>query len=72
MALIGRFGVTSDLGAGGGGSAGASSDSTATSFIRAGFQYSPRKYLDLGLSIGFDDLSVVGSFAPAGFLAVRI
>ena len=72
MALIGRFGVITDLGTGGGGAAGASSSSAATSFIRGGFQYSPRKYLDLGLSIGFDDLSVVGSFAPAGFLAVRI
>lgn len=72
LALIGRFGVTTDIGTGGGGAAGTSSDSSATSFIRAGFQYSPRKYLDLGLSLGFDDLSVVGSFAPAGFLAVRI
>lgn len=72
MALIGRFGVITDLGGGGGGGAGASGDTEARSFIRAGFQYSPRKYLDLGLSIGFDDLSALGSFAPAGLLAVRI
>lgn len=43
-----------------------------TTFIYAGLQYSPRKYLDLGLSIGFDDLAHGGSFAPAGFLAFRI
>ncbi len=43
-----------------------------TTFIYAGFNYSPRKYLDLGLSIGFDDLAHGGSFAPAGFLAFRI
>ncbi len=44
----------------------------STTFIRAGFNYTPRRYLDLGLSLGFDDLSVKGSFAPAGFLALRI
>lgn len=43
-----------------------------TTFISAGFFYTPRKYLDLGLSIGFDDLAHGGSFAPAGFLALRI
>lgn len=43
-----------------------------TTFIYAGVQYSPRKYLDLGFSIGFDDLAHGGSFAPAGFLAFRI
>ena len=59
--IIGRFGVEFD-----------DFGNNATSFIRAGFNYTPRKYLDLGLSIGWDDLSVVGSFAPAGFLAIRI
>jgi hypothetical protein len=43
-----------------------------TTFLHAGFHYSPRKYLDLGLQIGFDDLAHGGSFAPAGFLAFRI
>lgn len=43
-----------------------------TTSIRGGFQYTPRKYLDLGLSLGFDDLAHGGTFAPAGFLAVRI
>jgi hypothetical protein len=41
-------------------------------FIRAGFQFSPRKDLDLGLNIGFDDLAETGSFGPAGFAAFRI
>jgi hypothetical protein len=43
-----------------------------TTFIYAGVQYSPRRYLDLGLTFGFDDLAHGGSFAPAGFLAFRI
>jgi hypothetical protein len=43
-----------------------------TTFINAGFSFSPRTYLDLGLSIGFDDLAHGGSFAPAGFLTFRI
>lgn len=43
-----------------------------TTFLSAGLRYTPRKYLDLGLSIGFDDLAHGGSFAPAGYLAFRI
>lgn len=43
-----------------------------TYFLRAGVQHSPRKYLDLGLSLGFDDLATYGSFGPAGTLAFRI
>jgi hypothetical protein len=43
-----------------------------TTFISGGLLYSPRKFLDLGLSLGFDDLAHGGSFAPAGFLAFRI
>lgn len=43
-----------------------------TTFIHAGFSYTPRKFLDVGLSIGFDDLAHGGTFAPAGFLAFRI
>lgn len=68
LAFIGRIGVivddfsTTKTSAGGG----------LTSIIRAGLQYTPRKYLDLGFSIGFDDLSKAGSFGPAGLLAFRI
>ena len=39
---------------------------------RAGLQYSPTRKVDLGASIGFDDLSKLGSFAPSGYLALRI
>jgi hypothetical protein len=62
--IIGRFGVN----------IGDTSDSlhSTSSFIRAGFQFTPRKFLDVGLSVGWDDLSVAGGFAPAGYLAVRI
>lgn len=47
-------------------------DSGVLYLIRAGLQYTPRKYLDLGISVGFDDLSKLGSFAPAGLIAFRI
>lgn len=41
-------------------------------FLRAGANFSPRKYLDLGISVGFDDLAEYGTFGPAGFIAFRI
>lgn len=70
FALIGRTGIQMEDFATGktNGCAG----ECLTTFISAGFHYTPRKYLDLGLSIGFDDLAHGGSFAPAGFLAFRI
>jgi hypothetical protein len=43
-----------------------------TYFLRAGVNYTPRRYLDLGVSVGFDDLAHVGSFGPAALLAFRI
>ena len=68
MALIGRVGLALEDFSGtrsvsGGGS---------TTYIRAGFQYSPKKMIDVGLSLGWDDLSKLGSFAPAAYLNVRI
>lgn len=42
------------------------------SLLRAGLQYTVRKYLDLGFSLGFDDLAHGGTFGPAGLLAFRI
>ncbi|MEO7097490.1 MAG: hypothetical protein ABI175_29785, partial [Polyangiales bacterium] len=64
LVFIGRFGVAF----------GDFSDTlhTGTAFIRAGFNFSPRKFLDVGLSLGWDDLSIAGGFAPAGYLAFRI
>lgn len=41
-------------------------------FLRAGVQYTPRRFVDLGFSLGFDDLSRAGSFSPAGLVAFRI
>ena len=72
LALIGRFGVDvenfSTRATNSGGSAGGG----LTSFLRAGVNYTPRKFLDVGFSLGFDDLSFKGSFGPAGFFAFRI
>jgi len=68
LALIGRVGLTLEdfsgtRSASGGGS---------TTFIRAGFQYSPKKFLDVGGTLGWEDLSKVGAFAPALYINVRI
>jgi len=70
FAIIGRTGIQMEDFATG--KTDGCSGECLTTFIYAGFNYSPRKYLDLGLSIGFDDLAHGGSFAPAGFLAFRI
>jgi hypothetical protein len=70
LAFIGRTGIQMENFATG--KTDGCSGECLTTFIYAGFNYSPRKYLDLGLSIGFDDLAHGGSFAPTGFLAFRI
>lgn len=69
VALIGRFGLEIENfssrkteGTGGG----------MFTFLRAGVQWTPRRWVDLGVSLGFDDLADLGSFGPAGFLAFRI
>ncbi len=73
LAFIGRVGIDSNLGnSSGGGGAGTSESSGTDTFIRAAVQYSPRNYLDIGASLGWDDLSTLGSFGPSAFLAVRI
>jgi hypothetical protein len=69
LAIIGRFGFdeqdfsgeNNDNGYGG-----------VQTFLRGGFDYSPRRWCDLGLSIGFDDLAHGGTFGPAGYVALRI
>lgn len=68
--FIGRTGVQLEDFATG--TSGGCAGECLTTFISAGLRFSPRNDLDLGLSIGFDDLAHGGSFAPAGFLAVRI
>jgi hypothetical protein len=68
LAFIGRVGVTLEDFA----TTRTESGGGLSTFIRAGLQYTPRKYVDLGLSIGFDDMSKSGSFGPAGLLVFRI
>jgi hypothetical protein len=72
LAIIGRFGVDSILGSVGGSAAGTQGTATSATFLRAGFQYSPRKYFDVGASLGFEDLAHGGTFSPQGYLALRI
>jgi hypothetical protein len=43
-----------------------------TTAIRAGVQYTVKRYLDVGGSLGFDDLARVGSFGPAAYVQLRI
>ncbi|MGN6106683.1 MAG: hypothetical protein ACTHU0_16370, partial [Kofleriaceae bacterium] len=71
LAVIGRLGVRlEDF---------VTSDASSTapgagliSFLRVGIQFTPRKFVDLGFSLGFDDLSQSGSFGPAALVAFRI
>lgn len=72
LALIGRVGIDASLGAGGGAGAGTSGVDETLTFIRGGVQFTPKKYLDVGVLAGFDDLSRAGSFGLTGILAVRI
>jgi hypothetical protein len=72
LAIIGRAGLDTVLTSSGSGGAGATSSNSTATFLRGGFDYTPRKYLDVGVSIGFDDLAHSGSFTPAGYLALRI
>ena len=66
-ALIGRFGFAMENF-----QSNKQSNGGLSYFLRAGVNYSPKKYLDLGISVGFDDLAETGTFGPAGFLAFRI
>jgi len=73
LAFIGRIGIDTDLGAtSGGGGAGTNSAAGTQTFLRAGLQYSPRHYFDIGGNLGWDDLATLGSFGPQLFLALRI
>jgi hypothetical protein len=73
VALVGRFGVDNDLGLSGGNVAGTTMNGGGSAtFLRAGVDWTPRHWADLGLSIGFDDLAHGGSFSPALYAALRI
>jgi hypothetical protein len=68
MAFVGRIGVTMDdfsstkSNAGGG----------LTTFLRVGLQYTAKKRIDIGGSLGFDNLARGGTFGPQVFINVRI
>lgn len=72
LALIGRFGTDTAFSSGGGGTPGTASGGGTVTFVRAGLQYALKKYLDLGGTLGFDDLAHAGTFGFAGILNVRI
>ena len=72
LATILRFGVDVENFSTRQTNSGGSSGGGLTSFLRLGVNYTPRKFLDVGFSLGFDDLSFKGSFGPAGFFAFRI
>jgi hypothetical protein len=74
VAVIGRGGIDIGLSANSSAMAGNASGTGGgtTTYLRGGVQWSPRKFVDLGASLGFDDLAHIGSFGPAGFLALRI
>ncbi len=72
IAFYGRAGVDSTLGTSNNAAGASASDSGAATFIRAGIDFTPRRFIDVGFSLGFDDLTHAGTFAPAGYLALRI
>ena len=72
LALLGRAGILQALNGSSGGGAGTGTLSATETFVRAGVQWTPRRWVDLGISIGFDDLAHPGTFGPQGFVAVRI
>ncbi|MDQ3367713.1 MAG: hypothetical protein M3680_20005 [Myxococcota bacterium] len=70
LALIGRAGITLEDFT----STGTQSDAGGGMIymLRAGLSYTPRPFVDVGFSLGFDDLSELGSFGPAALIAIRI
>ncbi len=71
-AVTGRIGIDIDDLSGGSSTAGAGTTGTTQVFIRAGIDFTPRHWIDLGVSLGFDDLAHGGSFDPQLYLALRI
>lgn len=72
LAILGRIGILSGLGGGSSGFAGTGTPGASATFIRAGLQWTPRSWVDIGFTLGFDDLAHLGTFGPAGILALRI
>lgn len=72
LALMGRVGIDFNLGSGGGSGAGTASASETQTYLKGGVQLTPKRFLDVGILAGFEDLSRAGSFGLTGILAVRI
>jgi len=72
IAFVGRAGLNSSLGTTNNMAGASASENGSATFIRAGIDFTPRHFIDVGFSLGFDDLTHAGSFAPAGYLALRI
>ena len=72
VAVTGRIGI--DIGDlnGGSSTAGAGTSGSTLVFVRAGIDFTPRHWVDLGVSIGVDDLAHGGTFDPQLYLALRI
>lgn len=70
LALIGRVGITFEDFV----STKTQSDRAGGSatHLRAGIEYAVKKYLDVGVSAGFEDLSALGTFGLTSLLAFRI
>src|SRR5262245_32357541 len=69
MAIVGRLGLEfEDFSANR-----TDADGGATTFLHGGVLFSPKKFLDVGATLGFDDMAKIpDSFALSGFLAARI
>lgn len=72
LAFMGRIGVDSSLGTNNNMAGASAQESGSETFIHAGLQFSPRWWADLGFSLGFDDLTRKGSFAPEAYVVLRI
>lgn len=69
LAIIGRIGATySDFSA----NRGDSGYGGQTYFLRGGLQYSPKRWFDIGFSLGWESLADLSSLGLGGFAAVRI
>jgi hypothetical protein len=72
LAILGRIGVQTSLSSTGMGFAGSGVPGSSETFLHVGLQWTPRPRLDLGFTLGFDDLGHAGTFGPAGILAFRL
>ena len=72
IAFVGRIGLDSSLGTTNNTAGASASENGSQTFIRGGLDFTPRRFLDVGFSLGFDDLTLSGSFGLAGYLALRI